>query len=37
VEHLPEGLGAFLVESGVDVLGSRGAGDEGVEAALVEG
>jgi hypothetical protein len=37
VEHLPEGLGAFLVESGVDVLGSRGAGDEGVEATLVEG
>jgi hypothetical protein len=37
VEHLPESLGALSIESGVDVLGARGASDEGVEAALVEG
>src|SRR5687767_8230021 len=37
VEHLPEGLGALLVESGMDALGSRGARGEGVETTFVEG
>jgi len=37
VEHLPQGLGALLVEDSIHALGARGAGGEGVEAALVEG
>jgi hypothetical protein len=28
VEHLPQGLGASLIEGGMDTLGTRGAGSE---------
>ena len=37
VEHLPERLGALLVEGGVYPIWARGARDEGVGAPLVEG
>ena len=37
VEHLPQGLGTLLVESGMDVLGARRTGRESVEPTLVEG
>src|ERR671916_57665 len=37
VEHPPQGLGALLVESAMDALGSRGARGEGVETTFVEG
>src|SRR5918995_4678066 len=37
VEHLPQGLGALLVEGGMHSLRARRARGEGVEAPLVEG
>src|SRR5215216_1611310 len=35
VEHLPQSLGALLVESGMDALGARGSRREGEKAATI--